>query len=85
KILVKAAKKLQKLKAVLAEALEENAKLRSEKPQPSEFECPTYESFMTELGDLRDRYAKRVEEIDGLRAELGKLQSKLDEPTLSGE
>ncbi|WVZ51925.1 hypothetical protein U9M48_003025 [Paspalum notatum var. saurae] len=40
---------------------------------------------MTELGDQRDRYAKRVEEIDGLRAELGKLQSKLDEPTLSGE
>ncbi|WVZ52928.1 LOW QUALITY PROTEIN: hypothetical protein U9M48_003927 [Paspalum notatum var. saurae] len=38
-----------------------------------------------ELGDQRDRYAKRVEEIDELKAELGKLQSKLDEPTLSGE
>ena len=38
---------------------------------------------MTELGDRRDRYAKRVEKIDGLRAELGKLQSKLDEPIVS--
>ena len=36
------------------------------KPQPSELECPTCESFMTELGDQRDRYAKRVEETDGL-------------------
>ena len=40
---------------------------------------------MTELGDQRDRYAKRVVEIDELKAELGKLQSKLDEPTLSGK
>jgi len=40
---------------------------------------------MTELGDQRDRYAKRVEEIDGLKVELGKLQSKVDEPILSGE
>jgi len=85
KMLEKAAKKLQKLKAQLAEALEENERLRSVRPQPSEIECPTCESFMTELGDQRDRYAKRVEEIDELKAELGKLQSKLDEPTLSGE
>ena len=44
KMLEKAAKKLQKLKAQLAEALEENERLRSVRPQPSEFECPTYES-----------------------------------------
>ncbi|WVZ76684.1 hypothetical protein U9M48_024637 [Paspalum notatum var. saurae] len=60
-------------------------KARCDRPKPSEFECPTYESFMTELGDQRDRYAKWVEEIDGLKVQLGKLQSKLDEPTLSGE
>ncbi|WVZ70432.1 hypothetical protein U9M48_019103 [Paspalum notatum var. saurae] len=85
KMLEKAAKELQKLKAQLAEALEENERLRSVRPQPSDLECPTCESFMTELGNQRDRYAKWVEEIDGLRAELGKLQSNLDEPTLSGE
>ena len=51
KMLEKAAKKLQKLKAQLAEALEENERLRSVRPQPSEIECPTCESFMTELGD----------------------------------
>ena len=59
--------------------------MRNVRPQPSEIECPAYESFMTELGDQRDRYAKRVEEIDELKAELGKLQSKLDKPTLSRE
>ena len=53
------------------------------RPQPSELECPTYEYFMTELGDQRDRYAKRVEEIDELKVEIGKLQFKLDEPPVS--
>ncbi|WVZ76688.1 hypothetical protein U9M48_024641 [Paspalum notatum var. saurae] len=85
KMLEKAAKKLRKLKAQLPKALEENERLRSVRPQPSEIECPTCESFMTELGDKRDRYAKPIEEIDELKVELGKLQSKLDEPTLSGE
>ena len=61
------------MKAQLAEALGENERLRSVRPQPSEIECPTYESFMTKHGDQRDRYTKRVEEIDGLRAELGKF------------
>ena len=82
-MLGKAAKKLQELKAKLAEALEENERLRSVRPQPSEIECPTCESFMTELGDQKERYAKRVEELDELRAELGKLHSKLDEPIVS--
>ena len=72
-MLEKAAKKLQKLKAQLAEALEKNERLRSVRPQPSEIECPTSEYFMTELGDQRNRYAKRVEEIDELKVDLGKL------------
>jgi hypothetical protein len=77
-MLEKAGKKLQKLKAQLAETLEENERLKSVKPQPSEIECPTCESFMTELGVHRQRYTKQVEELGVMRAELGKLQSKLD-------
>jgi hypothetical protein len=45
----KAAKKLKKLKAKLAEALEENEKLRSARPQPCEIECYSCESMMRDL------------------------------------
>ena len=85
RMLEKAAKKLKKLKSKLAKALEENEKLRSAKPQPCVIECPTCESLMSDLCKQKDKYTLRVEEIDRLTGELGKLQSKLDKPSLSEE
>jgi len=85
RMLEKAAKKLKKLKAKLAEALEENERLRSARPQPCVIECPTCETLMSDLCKQKEKYTHQVEELDRLKGELGKLQSKLDKPTLSEE
>ncbi|WP_284119441.1 hypothetical protein, partial [Klebsiella pneumoniae] len=74
-----------KLKAKLAAALEENDRLRSERPDPLERECPTCQDLMGDLCELRSKYTEQVEEIDGLKAKCGELQFELDKPTLSEE
>ncbi|KAJ1254086.1 hypothetical protein BS78_K121600 [Paspalum vaginatum] len=83
RLLEKAAKKLQKQKAKLADALAEIERLKSVSAQPSETECPTCETLMRDLCEQKSKYAHQVEEMDRLKVELGKLQSKLDEPILS--
>ncbi|KAJ1254199.1 hypothetical protein BS78_K106600 [Paspalum vaginatum] len=83
RLLEKAAKKLQKQKAKLADDLAEIERLKSVSAQPSETECPTCETLMRDLCEQKSKYAHQVEEMDRLKVELGKLQSKLDEPILS--
>ena len=40
---------------------------------------------MVDLCELKGKYSRQVEEVDGLKAKCGELQSELDKPTLSEE
>ncbi|KAJ1255609.1 hypothetical protein BS78_K182600 [Paspalum vaginatum] len=83
RLLEMAAKKLQKQKAKLADALAEIERLKSVPAQSSESECPTCETLMRDLCEQKSKYSHQVEEMDRLKVDCGKLQSKLDEPILS--